>query len=258
MLKDDYQPEAYWSAVGKRIAARAQSHNVIAGDDEPYYRYKRREFLKLLREVNFTGRSVLELGCGPGGNLIEVLKLAPRQLTAVDISAQMISLARQKVPAMVELIKIDDSTLPFADQTFEVVFTATVLQHNTDENMLRQIMAELCRVSVQQVILFERIEQTIQGDALCVGRPLPYYAEIMAAHGFELTEQKFINVRVSYYVCGAIRKLLNPLNRQEGEPLNKISEWLQTFTLFFTRPLDKIFTSTKDIARLIFVRNYEL
>lgn len=254
MPHSEYHPETYWTEVGQRIAARAQGQNVIAGDDEPYYRYKRSEFLKLLHEVDFKDKTVLELGCGPGGNLLEVLALHPRKLTAVDISAEMIRLARQKVPPEVEILKINGTSLLFPERHFDLVFTATVLQHNTDENMLHKILAELCRVCSHQLILFERIEPEILGDDLCIGRPVTYYTSLLAQHGFQLSEKKFIQVRVSYLVCGVIRKLFNPSSRREGEPLNKLSIILQKIALFFTRPLDKIVPVSRDVARMTYER----
>src|SRR5688572_26110273 len=155
-MKNTYHPEEYWTNVGKRIASR-DSENVIAGDDEPYYHYKRERFLELLHEVDFKGKSVLEIGCGPGGNLVEIKKRNPARLAGVDISAQMIELARKKLPSEVEIIKINGTELPFENKAFDIVFTATVLQHNTDVAMLRKIMDELCRVSAKHVYLFERI-----------------------------------------------------------------------------------------------------
>ncbi len=253
-MKEKYHPEQYWTEVGKRIQAREDGKNVIAGDDEPYYRYKRNRFLELLHAVDFKGKSVLEIGCGPGGNLLEVLKRQPNQLTGVDISSQMVGLAKSKLPDSVNIVKINGTKLPFADQLFDIVFTATVLQHNTDEAMLKQIMAELSRVSADRVFLFERIESEIKGDELCYGRPVDYYSAIMKKNGFELTSKEFINIRTSYYVSGAIRKGLNPKTRQEGEPLNKLSTFLQNITLPITKLLDKVLTSNKDIARLEYRR----
>jgi ubiquinone/menaquinone biosynthesis C-methylase UbiE len=165
-----------------------------------------------------------------------------------------VELAKSNLPEEVHIIKVDGTTLPFADQTFDFVFTATVLQHNTDETMLRQLMAELCRVAREKVFLFERIENEITGDDLCYGRPVAYYERICREHGFELAGSKFINIRTSYYVSGAIRKGLNSKTREEGEPLNGLSVFLQQLTLPVTRQLDKIFTSRKDIARLEFKR----
>lgn len=249
----DYHPEPYWSDVAKRIKAR-KGKNVIAGDDEPYYRYKRERFLDLLNEVDFTGKSVLEIGSGPGGNLKALLAKSPKSLTGVDISPDMVELAKSNLPPEVTIIKVNGTSLPFDDRSFDYVFTATVLQHNTDETMLRQLMAELCRVSAEKVFLFERIEDEITGDALCYGRPVSFYEAICKSHGFELTGTKWINIRASYYVGGAIRKGLNPKTRIEGEPLNSLSVLLQNLTLPVTRQLDKIFTSRRDVARLEFRR----
>jgi len=251
---EKYQPEEYWTKVGKRIESRDAGDNVIAGDDEPFYRYKRIRFLELLNEVEFKGKSVLEIGCGPGGNLLEVYKHKPKKLTAVDISSQMVRLATNKVPSDVEIIKINGTELPFDDQTFDIVFTATVLQHNTDEVMLKKIINELSRVSKDRVFLFERIEDKIKGDELCYGRPVDYYASIMRKNGFELESKKFINIRTSYYFSGAIRKGLNPSTREEGEPLNALSINLQKLSLPITKRMDKIFRSNKDVGRLEFKR----
>jgi hypothetical protein len=92
------------------------------------------------------------------------------------------------------------------------------------------------------------------GDELCYGRPVSYYEKICNAEGFQMKSVKFINIRTSYYVGGAIRKGLNSKTRVEGEPLNKISVLLQRMSLPVTRILDQIFTSKKDIARMEFTR----
>lgn len=249
-----YHPEPYWSDVAKRIKNRGEGGKVIAGDDEPYYRYKRQRFLKLLLEVDFGGKSVLEIGSGPGGNLKELLSKSPKQLTGVDISADMVELAKSNLPPSVNIVKVDGTSLPFEDKSFDYVFSATVLQHNTDEVMLVQLMKEMCRVAKEKVFLFERIEKAIKGDELCYGRPVDYYADICKRNGFELESVKFINIRTSYYVCGAIRKGLNPSSRVEGEPLNKVSVFLENIFLPVTRVLDKVFVSKKDIGRLEFRR----
>lgn len=247
-----YHPEKYWSEVGKRIEIRDGGKNVIAGDDEPYYRYKRKRFLDLLCSVDVNNKSVLEVGCGPGGNLLEILKSKPSNLVGVDISEQMVSMAKNKVPKHVKVYKTNGTKLEFADNSFDNVFTATVLQHNTDEKMLIDLMKEICRVSSDKVFIFERIENKIKGDDLCLGRPVSYYSKIMNENGFKLVSKEHINIRISYYISGAIRKLLNPSTRKEGEPLNKMSIIIQKLTLPLTKVLDKVFTSEKDIAKLEF------
>ncbi len=254
-MAEKYHPENYWTEVGKRIRQREDGKNVIAGDDEPYYRYKRKRFLDLLHSVDVSNKSVLEVGCGPGGNLLELSVKKPLKLVGVDISDEMVSLAKNKLPKEVDIIKIDGTKLPFDDNSFDIVFTSTVLQHNTDEVMLKEIMKEISRVSSNKVYLFERIEQEIKGSDLCLGRPISYYSYIMEQNGFLLKSQEPINIRVSYYVSGVIRKLLNPKTRQEGEPLNGVSILLQKITLPITKLMDKIFKSEKDVVKLEFEKN---
>lgn len=251
--KSSYHPESYWSDVAKRINSR-EGRNVVAGDDEPFYRYKRQRFLEMLKAVDFNGKSVLEIGNGPGGNLKEISKLNPKRLVGADISAEMIKLARANNDDFVELVKIDGTSLPFENDTFDIVFTATVLQHNTDDNMMRSILNEICRVSKNRVYLFEKIDTEIKGDDLCYARPVQYYADLVAPHGFVLESSEYINIRSSYFISGAIRKGLNSKNRKEGEPLNGISTFLQNVSLPVTKILDKIFSSKKDVARLEFVK----
>jgi len=252
MNKTNYHPEPYWSKVAERINSRA-GKNVIAGDDEPYYRYKRKRFLELLHSIDFEGKKVLEVGSGPGGNLKEIAALKPKVLHGVDISKNMIALASSLLAdEKVQLTKINGQKLPFEDNFFDIIFTATVLQHNTDEQMMQRLLAEICRVSGDTIVLFERIDKTIQGDELCKGRPVSYYSELCAAHNFKLEEVEFINIHASYLYCGAIRKGLNSTAREEGEPLNKPSVFLQNIGLPVTSFLDKVFPKEKDVAKMVF------
>jgi len=254
MSNNVYKPEEYWTTVGERIEERTVSDNVVAGDDEPYYRYKRNEFLKLLNDINFEEKSVLEVGCGPGGNLKFLLNTKAQKLTGCDISSQMVKLASNNLPKHVEIVKTNGTEMPFEKKSFDVIFTATVLQHNTNEKMLIELMNEICKLEANEIYFFERIENKIKGDELCLGRPVDYYAKIMFDNGYRLKGAKFSNIRVSYYVSGTIRKLFNKSTRKEGEPISSISRVLQSLTLPFTKVLDKVFKSKKDLARLDFVR----
>ncbi len=206
----------------------------------------------MLDNIDLKGKNVLEVGCGPGGNLNEILKYHPATLTGADISATMVGIAKENVDKKVEIVKTDGKTLPFENDSFDIVITVTVLQHNTDENMMSNLISEMCRVSKNQVVIFERIESEVIGDDLCKGRPIEYYNKFFKEGGFNLKEFEFSNIRVSYYVCGIIRKLFNKKSRQEGEPLNLFSIYAQNITLVFTKILDKIFTSKKDLAKLVF------
>lgn len=251
---ETYNPETYWSEVAERIQERGDG-NIVAGDDTPYYRYKRFRFLQMLNEVDFKDRVIMEIGHGPGGNLAEILKQRPARINGVDISDNMIALAQENLSSdLISFNKTDGTTIDFPDQSQDIVFSATVLQHNSDEEMMSAMLKEMLRVSKNKVIIFERIEKTIKGDDLCVGRPVNYYSEIAESAGFKLEKASFINIQVSYLVCGAIRKVFNSQSRKEGERLNKFSIFLQKAFLPLTKKLDKVFTVNRDLGKLVFSR----
>jgi SAM-dependent methyltransferase len=226
---------------------------MIAGDDEPYYRYKRRRFLELLDTINFHDKVVLEIGSGPGGNLDFIYNKGCKKITGVDISQQMVSLSKELLSGKnIDVIKINGKDLPFPDRTFDVVFTSTVLQHNTNENLLHELIKEICRVSKVEVLLFERIENKIKGHETNLGRPISYYEKMLNADGFKLTGKSSLPIQASYFVCGAIRKVFNRRDRNEGEPLSRISVILQKFTLLITSMVDKIIPSKRDVMLLKF------
>lgn len=248
-----YNVEEYWSTVADRIDER-HGRNFIAGDDEPYYRLKRKQFLKLFNEVDYLNKSVLEIGPGPGGNLKEVYKHKPSKLFGADISQSMIDIAKQNIPADVKLFKTDGITLPFEDDSVDIVYSVTVLQHNTDEKALSELMKEMARVSKQEVHLYERIEKVIKGDKLNFGRPVSYYAQHFSKAGFELKSVKFLNIQASYALAGFTRKYLNAKERIEGEPLTRFSLGIQKVFMPLTRLLDKMIKQKRDLARIVLVK----
>lgn len=248
----EYNREEYWNDVAKEIAGRSDG-KLIAGDDEPYYRYKRELFLKFFQNIDFSGKVVLEIGSGPGGNLEVVHARGAKRTLGVDISPAMVQLATERLAGKgIEIQKIDGTRLPFETDSIDIVFTSTVLQHNTDESELKKLVAEIARVSHSEVILFERIEKVVKGHESNLGRPVDYYAGLFSGHGFVLEQTKFLPLRVSYYVSGAIRKLFNPASRKEGEPLTKTAVALQAITLPLTRLLDKIVPCKRDLGMLSF------
>lgn len=232
------------------METRGEKGEIIAGDDEPYYRYKRERFIELLKTVDFKGAKVLEIGCGPGGNLMEVNKLAPKELVGVDISEKMVSLAKKRVSSEVRIVKTNGTELPFEDNSFDIVFTATVLQHVTDEKMLLDLLKEICRVSSGKIFLFEKVDNEVKGDDLCMARPVNYYSDFLGKFDFYLRAKKPINIRMSYYVSGIMRKGLNPKSRKEGEPLSAISTLGQKITLPLTRLIDNLWNVEKDLVML--------
>lgn len=255
MTEQQYQPETYWNEVAQQVSER-KDIRIMAGDDEPYYRYKRKRYLELMDQIDFSGKSVLEIGPGPGGNLDYLTHRNCSRIAGADVSAKMLLLAGELLRNKpVELVKINGTDLPFDDNTFDLVFTSTVLQHNTNEASLKKLVSEISRVSAKEIILFERIERQIMGHESNLGRPISYYSEMMKEGGFELAEKKPMPIQASYYTCGVIRKVFNPRSRKEGEPLTGFSVFLQKMLLPVTSLLDTIIPSNRDVIMLRYVKH---
>lgn len=250
-----YHPEPYWDNVAERIKER-KDNEILAGDDEPYYKYKRDRFLRLFKQVDFKNKTVLEIGSGPGANLKEVYDMGAAEIKGVDIAQEMIDLSRSILPYKnIEITKVDGNRLPFNDKRFDIVFTSTVLQHNTDEAMLRNVINEFCRVTKTTAVIFEKIEKNkISGTELCLGRPVSYYQQLFEENGFKLVNVKFLNIPASFFICGVIRKLFNAPSHKEGEKTNRIVRFLQNISLIFTSRLDNLLTYKRELAKVEFLR----
>ena len=154
----------------------------------------------------------------------------------------------------VQVQKIDGYSLPFDSNYFDIVFTSTVLQHNTDEVQLKELIKNICRVSGSEVIIFERIEKDITGHETNLGRPIGYYSQLFKENGFSLIGSRFLPIQASYFLCGTIRKLFNRGDRVEGEPVTRFSYLLESCILPVTSFIDKLIPSKRDLGMLRFTR----
>lgn len=84
----------------------------------------------------------LDLGCGPGGSLIVSTRFEPAFVAAVDISPIAISQASANAP-FARIVCADLSkSLPFADDSFDVVSILSVLYHawiNNEHDVLTEV-----------------------------------------------------------------------------------------------------------------------
>lgn len=125
---------------------------------------KRVKAIVRLLEVRNRDDRVLEVGCGAGNILEEV---PPGNLLGVDISASILSKARQKLNIEVSLFQADAENLPFKDQVFKKVICSEVLEHLLDPSAsLREIARILdyqgaAIVSVPNELLINRIKRIL-------------------------------------------------------------------------------------------------
>jgi len=246
-----YEPETYWTEVARGISDRAGG-NVVAGDDEPFYRYKREKFVRtFLDDLGVKGQSCLEVGCGPGGNLGVLRAQQPLRLVGCDVSGAMVELASRNNPS-VEVVKTDGRSLPFDDGEFDTALTVTVLQHNVDE-VMRSVLAEICRVATARIVLFEETSLRRAEKYSFVSRPLADYALVAARHGFVLESVDYLHEVVLKRLTGLSRKLLNRPGLHEGAPKGRISRAVESGLVSAFGGLDDRAKLPMGLTRLAFV-----
>lgn len=82
-------------------------------------------FLKLVGDIK--GKKVLDVGAGTG-RIIHNLNMAGGEVTAVDLSENMLKVLKKKFPR-IEAKQGDIEELPFEDETFDVVVATFVIVH---------------------------------------------------------------------------------------------------------------------------------
>jgi ubiquinone/menaquinone biosynthesis C-methylase UbiE len=129
--------ESRWEPIARDYERHAATspHNA---------QYDRPAVLDLCGDVR--GRSVLDLGCGPGFYAEELLARGAHQITGLDASPTMIDLARRRNPARASF-RVHDLEQPLhwlADQSFDLAVMALVIHHLDDRvAVLREIQRVL-------------------------------------------------------------------------------------------------------------------
>lgn len=99
----------------------------------------------LLREIGRAwGDRVLDIGCGTGALLEQILSEdAHRQVTGLDLSANMLDRARQRLGDRAVLARGDSERLPFPDRSFDIVCCCDSFHHYPNP---QAVLAEVSRV----------------------------------------------------------------------------------------------------------------
>lgn len=115
------------------------SRNYDVGRDEGYHALVDRLESSLVLE-HAGGKDVLEIGCGTG---LVLGKVAPHASSAVgvDLSPGMITRAKERG---LEVLRASATALPFADASFDVVYSFKVLAHVPEIDVA---LAEAARVT---------------------------------------------------------------------------------------------------------------
>jgi SAM-dependent methyltransferase len=116
------------------ISSHAPGTREFFADLDQYHFEKLHHLPRLIDFSAYRGKRVLDVGCGAGTDLMRFAK-AGAIVTGVDISSSAIALARanfEQQGQTADLREADGEHLPFADETFDLVFAHGVVQYTPD------------------------------------------------------------------------------------------------------------------------------
>lgn len=143
-MNAEHEPDA----VAERYARRAAGdrYSMLRPDVWQTVQERQRAMLRLFARLGFNDLSalrLLEVGCGSGSNLQELLRLgfAPQHLSGAELLPERIAQARAGLPVNVALFEGDATQLDVAPASFDIVFVSTVFSSLLD-SAFQQRLAE--------------------------------------------------------------------------------------------------------------------
>lgn len=144
------EPSDEADAVAARYARRGvpDRYSLLQPDVWQTVQERQRAMLRLFARLGWHdlgAKRALEVGCGGGGNLLELLRFgfAPQHLTGIELLPQRLALARRVLPGVTELIAGDACEAHVHARSQDLVLAATVFSSLLDEAFRRRLAATM-------------------------------------------------------------------------------------------------------------------
>ena len=186
------------------------------------------EVRRIVAEVDFAGKRVLDIGCGSGG-ITEFLanEFPLEHITGFDIEEPVIEAARRRANAAglegrVEFVRGQPGRLPFPDRSFDIVFSKDALIHVADkESIFRDLFRVLepggCLVASDWLTSHDdepspEMSEYLEAEGLSFGMASPErYEAALRSAGFEQVEIIDRNPWYRAEARGELERLKGPL-----------------------------------------------
>jgi len=140
-------------AIARRYAARPSAdprYSPLRPDVMAVLHERQRALRALLQRHGHdeAGRlRLLEVGCGAGGNLLELLRLGfrPEHLQGVELLPERLAEARARLPATLALHGGDACALALPEASQDIVFVSTVFSSLLDDAFQQRLAAAMWR-----------------------------------------------------------------------------------------------------------------
>lgn len=166
------------------------------------------------------GTTVLDVACGTGVLFPDYIKRSAASVTAVDISPEMVRIAREKCRGtQIQVICGDVEELRFED-TFDVVMVYNAFPHFPDPQRLIRTLAALTkeggRLSVAHGMSRRKIDSHHRGAAAGVSNGLMHEEELTKLFAPYFEVDVAVSDEEMYQVCGVRRNLPKMIESDGG------------------------------------------
>lgn len=202
----------------------------------------RKKYLDIILPV-VKDKRTLEIGCGPGTFIVEVSRLN-NMTVGIDFSENMLRIAKNK-NRFKNLLQADATSLPFKNESFEVVYIIRTLQHIPDYTLA---LSEINRVLLPRgIVLF---------DIINVMNPFGFIRSILF-RPFESVYLRSDSHRGIYRICRNVKiEILQVYPIQLFIDLSNLNKYLPSFVSKF---VSKIFNYLENkLSQASFYRRFAL
>ena len=150
-MSDPREPDAVAERYARRsIAAMSDRYTVLRPDVWQTLQERQRALIALFARIGWTDLSdkrLLEVGCGGGANLLELLRLgfAPEHLIGAELLPERHAQARRTLPAELALHAGDASRLDLPAASQDAVFVSTVFSSLLDDAFQQRLADAMWR-----------------------------------------------------------------------------------------------------------------
>jgi len=154
-----------------------------------------------LEEIDIAGLTLLDVGCGTGAISFLALERGAAKVTCGDISSLMLKTAERKASSLgigadrISFQELDAQSLPYPDNSFDVVMTGMTLGLIPDQRLAVSEMVRVCR----------------PGGLVCIGAHGPeHYWEAVDACFRSVPKRYVLGYRLEYWPQSekALRKMM--------------------------------------------------
>ena len=125
------------------------TNNIRVSGEMPEYfaRYKIQDISELLSEQILCELRILDFGAGIGTSVPYFQEFFPNaKITCLDVSNKCLDIGRNLYADIADFVAFDGQSIPYSDNTFDLVFAACVF-HHIPHDQHPQILTELWRVT---------------------------------------------------------------------------------------------------------------